>query len=299
MCLFISKTKGIILEKDLICYKQLVKQYDGTWKTPARSWTIPKLDSMIFPDEDIPEISEYGYKYLLDGGVIHAYLQIPTRNTGGLFYKAIIPAGTEIWIQDDLSEVASRKMYITSEEVSLENATLDISPLSHLGADLRLASGERVPLSPDINLFDVIGIYSGDKVILKDVNLDGIKFSEKPISGVPGKSLEEAIKDMDGEENCKLFPPDLPVLREVRKQGGYLPALGELQEAFMNLLEVNISRAILGLPVIPYGGFWTSTPCDSETVWCCDSYDYWDCSFSSDYYCFSCQYGYVVSFLRS
>ena len=274
MCLYIGKRKGIILKKDLICYKQLEKQEDGTWKTPARDWIIPKLDSMIFPDEDIPEISGYGYKYLLDGGVIHAYLRIPTRDTDYLFYKALIPKGTEFWIQDDLSEVASRRMYITSEEVSPEDATLDISTLFHLGADLRLASGERVPLSSGINLSDVVGIYSGDKVILKDVNLDRVRFSEKPISEVHGKSMN-AIKDMDGEENCKLLPPDLLVLREVRKQGGYLPALGELLEAFKNLLEVNISRVTLGLPVIPYGWFWTSTLRDSETVWCCNSDGRW------------------------
>ena len=272
MCLYISKKKGIILEKDLICYKQLEKQEDGTWKTPIMYWIIPKLDTMITPDEDTPEISGYN-QYKLRGGAIHAYLQLPRdRDTSELFYKAIIPKGTKLWISNDLSEVAARRMYITSEEVFPEDTTtLNISPLYHLGANLRLASGERVPLSSDINLSDVVGIYSGDKVLLKDVK-DGIKFSEEPISEFSIRHLVKVFKDMNGEENCKLLPPDLPILREVKNQGGYIPALGELHEVFKNLLEVNISRVTLGLPIIPKNNlFWTSTLCNSENIWCCSS----------------------------
>ena len=275
MCLYISKTKGIILEKDLICYKQLEKLKDGTWKTPSRSWTIPKLDSIISPDEDAPEISICRDKYLLGGGVIHAYLRLPRNTEDKLFYKALIPKGTELWIQDDLSEIASRKMYITSEEVN-EILPPDISPLSHLGADLRLASGERVPLSSDINLSDVVGIYSGDRVLSKELEIDkyGVQFSKNPLDGIPMRPFEWlALKDMNGIRNCEYFLPkdlDLPVLEEVKKKGGYLPALGELKEAFKNLLEVNISRVTLGLsPISLYDQFWTSTLQQPKFAWTC------------------------------
>ena len=296
MCLYTSKKKGIILKKDLICYKQLEKQEDGTWKTPIMYWIIPKLDTMITPDKDAPEISNFGYKYRLGGGVIHAYLQNPINDNSvdGKLYRAIIPAGTEFWISDDLCEVAAKKMYITSEEVlSLEDATLDTSSiLSHPGADIMLTGGKRVPLSSEISPEDVVGIYSGDKVILRDVNLDGIQFSDKPIPGV----WRIALKDMDGEGNCKLLPPDLPILKEARKQGGYIPALDELQEAFKNLLEVNISRVTLGLPIIPNNNwFWTSTPRNSVDIWCCDNW------FNNMGFCTDCYLrdGYAIYFLKS
>jgi len=306
MCLYIGNKNGHVLKKDFVCFKRLNKE--GTrYVTPSQGWEV-KLDTLLIPDESEPQISECGYKYQVNGGAIHAYIDAHGQSSddSSMLIKAIIPAGTRFWLQDDLTEVAAEKLQLTSEVIDPKNAISDLSELIETsGADIFLEDGTRHKLlAGDYDKSKVKGIFAyEDKVMLTEIFLEGTKFSENPLTGAPSgrqfSNYPDAEKDMKGEEGCtsleKQFK-DLYAIELCRKVGGYLPSLGELEKAFTNLEEINLSRKYLGLDLIPYGWFWTSSLQDESTIWCCSSsgndwgygWGHWDWG-----------RGYVVSFLRS
>ena len=290
MCLYINRKKGFVLKKDIKCYKVLNKESDDKYTTQCQRWPVT-LGTTLVPDESTPNIESLSMpgKYSLDSGSIHAYLRVSNISDGEVIIQAKVPAGTKVWIQDDLSQVAAEKLEMSDVEVTPDQAAPDYSFLEELisiAADVRLKSGKRISANdPSLIKDDVLGIYVGstDQAVGLEINL-GTEFSEKELSeDYPGfiDDWDKAKADKDGEANSTLLEKHcsgsvLKALEWCRKNGGYLPSMNQLKEMSQKLLEINITRAlVLGLDPIPLGWFWSSTTRNKCSVWRCYSDGLW------------------------
>ena len=304
MCLYIGNKKGHIAKHDIICYKRLNKTSRGDYLTPCRDWPV-KLNSTLVPEQKQPEFEDCGYKWSINGGVIHAYLD-PRGGDGKCIFKAIIPKGTRFWIQEDMCQVAAEKLELTSEQLEEDSIKFDYSVFIEYAADVRLKDGTRASMSESILADDVEGIYAYDEQCIAPKFLR-TKFSNDKLYGYPDKEkvsfdkFEQAKKHLGGkrlseilEKNCS--SSELYALDFCRDNGGYLPSEGELIKAFENLESINITMKILGLDPFPYAWYWSSSIYNSEGVWGVGSDGYWGYWGCLDY-----GWGayYVVPFLSS
>ena len=119
MCLYIGKNSSFSAKSDIIVYKELKQIGKNDYVTPCQDFPV-KLDNLLIP-EGIATEKPCGFKYRIEEGTIHAYT---SSNGNDLKFKAIIKKGTKFWIQDDLTEVAAEKLYITSELAGNEETDL-------------------------------------------------------------------------------------------------------------------------------------------------------------------------------
>lgn len=125
MCLYIRDKKPQIAKRDIVVLKYL-DQLDGKrYESPCQGTPVT-LGKLMVARPDTPYIS-YECKDLYDreissigGGVIHAKLS-ESDDYGTYCAKAIIPKGTEYWIDSFGEEIAARQMLITEEEGSNES----------------------------------------------------------------------------------------------------------------------------------------------------------------------------------
>ena len=290
MCLYIGLESRFIAEHDIIVYKKLSKNSEGRWITPFRKWPI-EFNKVLLP-EGVAREKEYFYsfKHVIEEGAIHAYTFSPdSKKDCEEFFIAKIPAGTIFWLQDDLREVASEKMIITTEHPESRERT-DLSNYYKFGVDVYLKDGSRAKNDKSFNVSEVIGLFAFDnrvistKVKKEVISNDILVYQGNKYSYID--NLEEAKKDMDGYTNTKFLEKYLidhsAIYTSCKKLGEdwYIPALGELKEAFSNLLYINLTLRKLNLPIINYEWFLSSTMRDKEDIWGCYSYgSYGFCSY--------------------
>ena len=299
MCLYIGSKSEFIAKHDITVYKHLEPSGIDKWITPCQHWPV-KLETTLIP-EGKANVDKYGFKFQINGGAIHAYTKAP--NDTKEFFKATIPAGTKFWIQDDLSQVAAEKLYLTSIHPK-PNEETDFSEYFYLGVDVHTKSGLRKNIS-ELQLSDeVIGVYAYENQVIsteifKELALSDSTLDELPKYGTVTSNYDNALKDMDGVSNCKALEKlggKFPALEKCRSLGKdwYLPSEGELKRAFENLLYINFTLKKLGLAPIPFTWFWSSTFYDRQYAWYCSSngdWRYWN------YYNFWFNY-YVLPFLE-
>ena len=285
MCLYVGNKNGFVTKEDITVYKVLKKGADG-YKTPYQGYPV-KLGKDLIPAGD-PAFDEHGYKFSLNGGAIHAYLnpvEARRNDNGGEIFKATIPAGTRMWIQDDLNQVAARKLHITKDTVSRATEQLYIKTLESLvpqfALEVLLMDKSIVSVQEGRERKGVIGIKVGKHIVSTEWFQDVAFCTSRIINTAKTMNFEEADCDMNGEENQRdilLKNPDLefPAFEKARKLGGYVPAIGELKEAFLSLAEINITRFALGLENIPWGyWFYSSSMRSADSVWDLGSGGYW------------------------
>ena len=276
MCLDVGNKNGFVTKEDITVYKVLKKGTDG-YKTPYQGCPVT-LGKDLIPSGD-PNFGEYGYKFSLNGGAIHAYLnpvEARRNGTGGEIFKATIPAGTRMWIQDDLNQAAARKLHITKDAVSRATEQLYTKTLESLvpqfALEVLLEDKSIVSVQEGQKRKDVIGIKVGKHIVSTEWFQDVAFCTSRIINTARTMNFEEANRDMSGEENQRdilLKNPDLefPAFEKARKLGGYVPAIGELKEAFLSLAEINITRFALGLENIPWGyWFYSSSMRSADSV---------------------------------
>ena len=276
MCLYVGNKNGFVTKEDITVYKVLKKGTDG-YKTPYQGCPVT-LGKDLIPSGD-PNFGEYGYKFSLNGGAIHAYLnpvEARRNGTGGEIFKATIPAGTRMWIQDDLNQAAARKLHITKDAVSRATEQLYTKTLESLvpqfALEVLLEDKSIVSVQEGQKRKDVIGIKVGKHIVSTEWFQDVAFCTSRIINTARTMNFEEANRDMSGEENQRdilLKNPDLefPAFEKARKLGGYVPAIGELKEAFLSLAEINITRFALGLENIPWGyWFYSSSMRSADSV---------------------------------
>ena len=311
MCLFIGNKNGFVTKEEITVYKALSKSGRG-YKTPSQGYPA-KIGQDLVPSNPEPSISKCGYKFSLDGGAIHTVLN-PVKAlenyAGCQIFKATIPAGTHIWIQDDLDQVAASRVYISKDTITKADKALYQRSLKPLHdqllktAEVRLADGRDVILSP-------VQARKGDKVIgikiaghvVSTQYFEALEFchNSRTISTPKPTSWDEAEEDKNGEENQKNIlanNPDysFPAIEAVKNVGGYLPAIKELKDVFSQFLELNLTRTALGLDPMPFAWYWSSSVRDNTSVWGLRGSGYWsgwDC-----YDCLGC-WGRVFPFFSS
>ena len=282
MCLYIGSKSEFIAKHDITVYKQLEPLCGDFWRTPCRHWPV-ELDTTLIP-EGKANVDKCGFKFQINGGAIHAYTKAP--NDTKEFFEATIPAGTKFWIQDDLSQVAAEKLYLTSIHPK-PNEETDLSEYFYLGVDVHTKSGLRKNVSELQPSDKVIGIYAYENQVISTEIFGGLSLSvsflyELPKDGTVTSNGDKALEDMDGVSNCKALEKlggEFPALEKCRSLGKdwYLPSEGELKRAFENLLYINFTLKKLGLAPILFTRFWSSTLYNRQYAWGCASNGYWYC----------------------
>ena len=298
MCLIVSgKGNKFIAKKDIIVYKQLGGGSFYGYVTSHQNFPV-KLNSEIVPKGKI-ELRSYGSKQCLDRGAIHAYAIIPVP---GIYFKAIIKKGTEFWIQDDLTQIAAEKLYLTDKEAFYKHSKpTDFSDYLKEGVDVHLKDGRRCKITDSFDKKDVIGVYGYDNQVI------ALEYKELPLFNeeLPNEisknnfieenscNISELItkleKDLDGYGNTKQLKSlgiksDALDYCEKLGKDWYIPSSGELKKVFKNQLRINITLQYLGIPQIDFRWFWSSTLKSSKYAWCCYSDGrHWFGDFSYDH----------------
>ena len=275
MCLYIGNKEGFILKKDLIVFKRISGDEKSGYCTPYQKWPV-KFDTDLIPDKKGAQILKYGFKFKIDAGIIHAYLK---TSGGDEIYKAIIPAGTRCWLQDDFNEIGAEKLHLTSEKVKNESEA-DLSEFISSGADVYLKNGSRKKITDTFSKDDVLGFFTKVGIVSKNISLY-TKFSEKPLGNFPSSNIieepDDAFNDLNGNKNTNILTETcrdskLLAIEKCSDTYEYLPSVGELVGAFKELEAINLSREFLGLDRIPIAWFWSSTVRNSKSiVWVCNS----------------------------
>ena len=298
MCLYIGKNSSFIAKSDIIVYKELKQIGKNDYVTPCQDFPV-KLDNLLIP-EGIATEKPCGFKYRIEEGTIHAYT---SSNGNDLKFKAIIKKGTKFWIQDDLTEVAAEKLYITSELAGKEETDLS-EYIKEFGVDVHLKDGRRCKITDSFDRKDVIGVYGYDNKVIA-LESKGLKLSDDyQLPGHPKviDDLSEAKKDLDGYGNTKqlkalgIKSDALDYCEELGKDW-YIPSLGQVKLVAENMLRINLTLKHLGKDTLPFSWFWSSTLESSKCAWDC-------CSIGGNWYGYDCSYGrvcfcgYVLPFLE-
>ena len=258
MCLHIGNKKGHIAVNDIVCFKELILK-DGKYETPYQETKVT-LGEYLIPDSS-PEISEYGFKYNMGGGIIHAYLDLSSCGPGDTIFKAIIKKGTRFWLQDDLKQIAAEELFITEEKVTYQEK-FDYKSLIPYASKIKTKDGYKVSLEDVSDYKDILGVYTSKSLV-------SLNLLFKPLSETKSYKFydnpERALKDYDGYGNTKNL--DVKYLGDYE----YIPSIGELTKALMEMAEMNIVRKILGKEQIIYEWFWSSTMKERECAWVCES----------------------------
>ena len=297
MCLIVSgKGNKFIAKKDIIVYKQLEKSTCG-YVTPHQNFPV-ELNSEIVPKGKI-ELRSYGSKQCLDRGAIHAYAIIPVP---GIYFESIIKKGTEFWIQDDLTQIAAEKLYLTDKEAFYKHSKpTDFSDYLKEGVDVYLKDGRRCKITDSFDKKDVIGVYGYDNQVIA-LESKGLQLSDN--YSLPGHpkvidNLSEAKKDLDGNtkqlKSLGIKSDALDYCEELGKDW-YIPSLGQVKLVAENMLRINLTLKHLGKDTLPFSWFWSSTLESSKYAWgCCSSGRSWCGGFGYSHV--HCCY-YVLPFLE-
>lgn len=119
MCLFTLQKEPYIAKRDITVLKALKRDGDD-FVTPIMQYPVEfnKILSLLDEDDDFNESGFFDYGYF------HAYPYFKqgchTSAKEWLYFRAIIPKGTEYYINEKLNEVGARKMIITDEVVNAQ-----------------------------------------------------------------------------------------------------------------------------------------------------------------------------------
>ena len=299
MCLYIGKNSSFIAKRDIIVYKELKQIGKNYYVTPCQDFPV-KLDNLLIP-EGIATEKPCGFKYRIEEGTIHAYTS--SNGDNGLKFKAIIKKGTKFWIQDDLTEVAAEKLYITSELAGNEETDLS-EYIKEFGVDVYLKDGRRCKITDSFDKKDVIGVYGYDNqvIALESIGLPLSDYYQLPGHPKVIDDLSEAKKDLDGYGNTKQLKAlgiksDALDYCEKLGKDWYIPSLGQVKLVAENMLRINLTLKHLGKDTLPFSWFWSSTLESSKCAWDC-------CSIGGNWYGYDFYYGrvhfcsYVLPFLE-
>ena len=301
MCLYTRHLKPLVAERDIEVIKYLNRTSDNGYKTPSTGTPI-KLDEILTAKPEKPDISEYDKDcmgnviYTLSGGAIHA--RITPNGMTSCLRKAVIPKGTEYWIDPWGTEIAAKKMLITSEAGHSANTTtfaqdiLDHAPKVNgvYVGDFMLEDGSFV--RPSRKVVDqkpigrVVGFKGRKPLIAALEKFGGCVDSEYQSKiDVYFPDPEEAMKDYSGKEHTQAYreleAPNKRTrhsafakcveYREGKGESWYLPALGEMLQMLNNAIYLNASYILSGLGFIvdPMMWFWTSSEYRQYGSWCC------------------------------
>lgn len=299
MCLYMREKQPRVAKRDIRVLKCLDVE-NGRFTSPSQNTPVT-LGELMIAKPNTPDISEYykdmfGYnRFSLAGGAIHAKLY-EKPDYGNTSREAIIPAGTEYWLDSFGREIAATRMIIIKDKKEDyehdKDFALDILESAPVKngiriADYMLSSGSFVhPEKLGKKAKDVIGRVVGfrnDKPLIAAIEYSVEQWDTQYDSkiGEHYDTPEEALKgDVDGiskmrkykenkNENLKAFNYCADY-RADKKEEWYFPTLADVTTMLNNTLYINAAVALTGVgEMIDDRWFWTSSECSSYVSWGC------------------------------
>ena len=321
MCLYTRNKQPMVANIDIKCIKYVTKQ-GNQYYSPCRNTKIP-IDQVMIASPSTPDINHLGTDdlnhevYSLNGGAIHAKIEeSPDCLNECLF--AIIPKGTEYWINPWGTEIAAKQMLITSKKG--DNSMLDTSFVEDILlnapevngiriADYLLEDGTFVHPTKDITKLKPIGRVVGfhkDKPLIGALEyLTGNMYirdyeNESKFFSKQFTDWKEAVKDFDGKKWAKEISKfsnndinnafnECSNYRNTEEEEWYLPALGETMTMLDNTLYLNAATTLTGVwfNIDDSDKYWPSTY-EPISYWSSSEdydYGYWACSLGVDGVC--------------
>lgn len=298
MCLYIRDKQPRVAKKDIVVLKYL-KQTSSGYESPCQG-THVTLGELMIAHPDTPYIN-YEYRDIyyreissIGGGVIHGMLS-ESDDYGNYCAKAIIPKGTEYWIDSFGTEIAARKMLITEEkgtnesiDIHLFNEILESAPENN---GIRVGDYQMIDDSfvhPTKNIAKakvrgiVCGFYKDGRPIICALELfrdacggdSKCKIEEytlcwEAMKLFNGREVTDKYKkQIKGEDKEKFYAFERCVnYRKDKNENWYFGSLGETITMLDNAAYLNAAHNITGLGFfIDTGGlYWTCSMHDS----CC------------------------------
>lgn len=306
MCLYIRDKQPRVAKRDIVVLKYL-KQVGKRYESPCQGTPVT-LGKLMVAQPDTPYIS-YECKDLYDrkissmgGGVIHAKLS-ESDDFGNYCAKAIIPKGTEYWINPFGTEIAARQMLITEEEGS--NESVDTQLFKEILESAPEKNGIRVG---DYQMIDdsfvhptkriaktkvrgiVCGFYEdGGPIICALEMFREVWDTDRNSKIGEHTSWEKAMKLFNGREVTAQYKKQIKGedkerfgafercinYRKDKKEDWYFGSLGETITMLNNAVYLNAAHMITGLGFIIDTDYW---------YWSCSEYcsgGSWGCNLDS------------------
>lgn len=308
MCLYTRNKQPMIANRDIKCLKYVTKIYNQYYSF-CRNTRI-SIDQVMIASPSTTDIKYLRTDYLnydiytLFGGAIHAKM-VESPDYGNDCLLAIIPKGTEYWINSWGTEIAAKQMLITSERGDksklgtsfAEDILLKAPEINGIRiADYLLEDGTFVRPTKNIAKLNpigrVVGFYNDEPLVgaleymLGEWDIRSYSTRTKVLS----KQLtnwNKVSKDFDGKkwtkEISKLKTKDnhpafnkCSNYRSTKEEEWYLPAIGELITMFDNTLYLNAATMLTGVGFIidESGWYWSSSENNNSYSWICELLDY-------------------------
>ena len=299
MCMYSTRQQPLIAKQDIVCVKYLKKTMGGELRTPFQAVPVP-IGKPFTPSQESVDFDRGSMTYSLSGGVIHAMTHVVDWNDA-IPYKAIIPKGTEYWIDVRSRAIAAKKMIISDEKIDIaqpdESLLRDL--LSNTPTEGELSVGDyyikgKGFISPfEVNediIPQIAGVIVGFKdkepiiwsgEVAKDLAMDTQwnskfdKYVSEPEKDFDGeKHLEEFLKNYKNFDKSRFEAYAACVAYKPKIGKWYIPAFGEKKIMIDNLSFIHaaawISKSNMFLPT---GYYWTSSECYAEGCWDVCVYD--------------------------
>lgn len=303
MCLYTRNKQPMVASRDIKCLKYVTKTGNQHY-SPCRNTKIP-VDQVMIASPSTPDIDHSSTDYLnhdiyaLNGGAIHAKMA-ESSDYGNDCLLAIIPKGTEYWINPWGTEIAAKQMLITSKKGDkskldtsfVEDILLKAPEVNGIRiADYLLEDGTFVHPTKDIAKLKPIGRVVGfhnDEPLVGALEYMTGEWDIRSYSNrtkVLSKQFTDwnkAIKDFDGKkwtkEISKLKTKDnhpafnkCSNYRSTEEEEWYLPALGEMMTMLDNTLYLNAATMLTGVGFIidESGYYWSSSEYYEYGSWVC------------------------------
>lgn len=303
MCLFTRDKEPRVAKRDIVVLKYLLKT-NRECLSPCMGTPVT-LGKLMIAQPDTPSINYdstdiFGREiYSMRDGVIHAKL-MESDDYGNYCAKAIIPKGTEYWMNPFGTEIAARQMLITTEKGT--NKSIDIQLFRKILANAPEKNGVRVG---DYQMIDnsfvhptkriaktkvrgiVCGFYEDGSPIICALEIFREVWDSYCNSMIEENTLmEEAKKLFNGREITAQYKKQIKKkdkrrfdafercinYRKDKKENWYFGSLGETMTMLDNAAYLNAAHNITGLGFIINTDYW---------YWSCSEGGYcrsWHCS---------------------
>ena len=293
MCMYSTRQPPLVAKNDIVCVKYLKKTMGGELRTPFQAVPVP-IDKPFIPSREDVEFDSGPMTYSLSGGVIYAMTQVVDWNYARP-YKAIIPKGTEYWVDVRGRAIAAKKMIISDEPIDIqqpdESLLKDI--MSNVTTEGELSVGDyyikdKGFISPFEITEDIIPQIAGVIVGFKDKEpliwsgeVAKYLLMDTECNSKFDKYVSEPEKDFDGEKHLEAFLENYKKFDKNRFQAyatciahkpevgkWYIPAFGEKNIMIKNLMFVHAAAWISKSNIfLPTGYYWTSSENNADNCW--------------------------------
>lgn len=300
MCLYIKDKQPRVAKRDIMVLKYLL-QVGKRYESPCQRTPVT-LGKLMVAQPDTPHIN-YKYKdhydrkiFSMGGGVIHAKLS-ESDDYGNYCAKAIIPKGTEYWIDPFGTEIAARQMFITEEKGS--NESVDVQLFKEILKSAPEKNGIRVG---DYQMIDdsfvhpnkriaktkvrgiVCGFYEDGSPIICALEMFREVWDTDHNSKIgEHTSRKKAMKSFNGREVTARYKKQIKGkdkerfdafeacinYRKDKQEDWYFGSLGETMTMLDSAVYLNAAHMITGLGLIINTDYWccSCSECGFGLLW--------------------------------